>query len=131
MLVKKNCLTHDFRRDLRLLSKFIPFYNGVSLYDKRSTDYTLELDSCLTDLGGHWCNFVYHLRIPQGFMNWSIVQLEMVNILLAVKLFQTQWAGRKILVKCDNEAVVSMLRSGRIKDPYLGPVLRIFGMFLH
>ena len=53
-------------------------------------------------------------------MNWSIVQLEMVNILLAVKLFQAQWAGRKILVKCDNEAVVSVLRSGRTKDPYLG-----------
>ena len=53
-------------------------------------------------------------------MNWSIVQLEMVNILLAVKLFETQWAGRKIIIKCDNQAVVSVLRSVRTKDPYLG-----------
>ena len=41
------------------------------------------------------CDFVYHLPIPLGFMNWSIVQLEMVNILLAVKLFHAHWANKK------------------------------------
>ena len=86
-------LTPDFRRDLRWFSKFLPFYNGVSLYDHMPTDYTLEIDACLTGL---------------------------VNILLAVRLFQAHWAGRKILIKCDNEAVVSVLMSGRTKDPHLG-----------
>ena len=57
-------------------------------------------------------------------MNWSIVQLEMVNILLAVRLFQPHWAGRKVLVKCDNEAVVTVLRSGKTRDPYLGACAR-------
>ena len=57
-------------------------------------------------------------------MNWSIVQLEMVNILLAVRLFQAHWASRKVLIKCDNEAVVSVLRSGKTKDPYLGACAR-------
>ena len=57
-------------------------------------------------------------------MNCLIVQLEMVNILLAVKLFQAHWAGRKVLIKCDNEAVVSVLRSGKNKDPYLGACIR-------
>ena len=38
-------------------------------------------------------------------MNWSIVHLEMVNILLAVRLFQVQWSGRRGLIRCDNEAV--------------------------
>ena len=46
-------------------------------------------------------------------MNWSVVQLEMVNILLAVGPFQPYWAGRKVLVECDNEAVVTVLRSGK------------------
>ena len=48
---------------------------------------------------------------PLRFMIWSIVQFEILNILLAVRLFQAHWAGRKILIKCDNEAVVSVLRS--------------------
>ena len=117
-------LTPEFRRDLRWFVKFLPLYNGVSLYDHRNIDHTLELDACLTGLDGCWCNFVYHLPIPLGFMNWSIVQLEMVNILLAVRLFQKQWAGRKVLIKCDNEAVVSVLRSGKTRDPYLGACAR-------
>ena len=117
-------LTPEFRRDLRWFAKFLPLYNGISLYDHRPVDHTLELDACLTGLGGRWCDFVYHLPIPLGFMNWSIVQLEMVNILLAVKLFHAHWASKKVLIKCDNEAVVSVLRSGRTKDPYLGACAR-------
>ena len=117
-------LTPDFKRDLRWFGKFLPLYNGVSLHDHRSTDFTLELDACLTGLGGRWGKFVYHLPIQRGFMNWSIVHLEMVNILLAVRLFQTQWSGRKVLIRCDNEAVVTVLRSGKPKDPYLGACAR-------
>ena len=117
-------LTPDFRRGLRWFAKFLPLYNGVSLYDHRPIDHTLELDACLTGLGGRWCSFVYHLLIPLGFMNWSIVKLEMVNILVAVRLFQQYWAGRKVLIKCDIEAVVSVLKSGKTKDPYLGACAR-------
>ena len=57
-------------------------------------------------------------------MNWSIVQLEIVNILLAVRLFQLHWTGRKVLVKCDHEAMVTVLRSGKTRDPYLGACAR-------
>ena len=57
-------------------------------------------------------------------MNWSIVHLEMINILLSIRLFQAQWAGRKVLIKCDNEAVVTVLRSGRARDPFLGACAR-------
>ena len=94
------------------------------LYDHRPIDHTLELDVCLTGLGGRWCSFVYHLPISEGYMSWSIVHLEMVNILLAVRLFQAQWAGKKVLIKCDNEAVVTVLRSGRARDPFLGTCAR-------
>ena len=117
-------LTADFKRDLSWFGKFLPMYNGVSLYDHRPIDFTLELDACLTGLGGRWSKFVYHLPIPRGFMNWSIVHLEMVNILLAVRLFQRQWSGRRVLIRCDNEAVVTVLRSGKTRDPYLGACAR-------
>ena len=64
---QKNDLTSDFRRDLRWFGKFLPLYNGVSLYDHRLIDFTLELDACLTGLGGRWSKFVYHLPIARGF----------------------------------------------------------------
>ena len=78
---QKVMLTSDFRRDLKWFAKFLPVYNGVSLYEGRPIDVTLELDACLTGLGGHSGNFIYHLPIPMGYRNWTIVHLNMVNIL--------------------------------------------------
>ena len=117
---QKIILTSDVKCNLRWFAKFLPQHNGVSLYDHRPIGLTLELDACLTGLGGRWSIFVYHLPLVLGYMNWSIVQLEMVNILLAVRLFQPHWAGRKVLVKCDNQAVVTVHRSRKTRDPYLG-----------
>ena len=54
-------LTSDFKRDLSWFGKFLPLYNSVPLYNHRPTDFTLELDACLTGLGGRWSKFVYHL----------------------------------------------------------------------
>ena len=98
---QKITLTHEFKRDLRWFDKFLPLYNGVSLYDHRPIDHTRELDACLSGLGGRWWSFVYHLPNVEGYMSWPIVHLEMVHILLSVRLFQTQWEGKKVLIKCD------------------------------
>ena len=35
----------DFKKDLRW---FLPMYNGISMYDHKRVDATLELDACLT-----------------------------------------------------------------------------------
>ena len=102
-----------------MVCKVLPTYNGVSLYDHKPIRVTVELDAGLTGFGGHCGCYVYHLPIVRGFMNWSIVHLEMVNILIVIRLFKSLWRGRKILIKCDNEAVVSVLKTGKTQDPYL------------
>ena len=48
-----------------------------------------------------------------------MVHIEMVNILLTARLFKCHWLSRKVLIQCDNEAVVSVLRTGKTCDPYL------------
>ena len=45
-------LTPEFHRDIRWFQKFLPLYNGVSMYAHAAMDHTLELDPCLTGLGG-------------------------------------------------------------------------------
>ena len=119
---QKIALTTDFKRDLRWFAKFLPHYNGTSLYDHRPVDVTLE--PCLTGFGGRSGDLVYHLPIVRGFRNWTIVHLEMINILLAARLFKRQWSLRKVLIQCDNEAVVSVLKTGKTRDPYLGTCVR-------
>ena len=47
----------------------------------------------------------------------KIVHLEMVNIILALRVFGPMWKGKKITIKCDNDAVVKVLSHGRARDP--------------
>ena len=117
-------LTTDFKRDLQWFATFLPQYNGVSMYDHKVIDMSLELDACLTGFGGRCGRFVYHLAIPRGFRNWTIVHLEMVNILMALRLFAQLWSTRKILIQCDNLAVVTVLKSGKTRDAFLAASAR-------
>ena len=52
------------------------------------------------------------------------MHLEMVNILMAIRLFKFQWASRKVFIRCDNEAVVTVLRTGKTRDPFLAACAR-------
>ena len=70
-------LTSDFKIDLRWFATFLPRYNGISPYDHRPMDMTLDLDAYLTCFGGRCGGFVYHHAITRGFRNWTIVHLEM------------------------------------------------------
>ena len=117
-------LTTDFKRDLQWFATFLPQYNGVSMYDHKVIDMSLELDACLTGFGGRCGRFVYHLAISRGFRNWTIVHLEMVNILMALRLFAQLWSTRKILIQCDNLAVVTVLKSGKTRDAFLAASAR-------
>ena len=57
-------------------------------------------------------------------MNVTIVHLEMVNIILALRIFHPMWSGRRLAVKCDNDAVVKVLIHGRARDPFLAACAR-------
>ena len=43
----------------------------------------------------------------------------MVNILVAIRIFGPSWLQKKVLIKCDNQAVVHVLESGRTRDSFM------------
>ena len=88
------------------------------MYCHKNVDHSIELDACLDGLGAIWKNYVYHLPIPRHYMNLTIVHLEMVNALIALKAFAAHWSKCRVLIKCDNDAVVKVLTHGRTKDPF-------------
>ena len=55
----------------------------------------LHLDSCLTGKGGIFENQCYALPIPKDFNQYSIVHLEMLNIVVALKVWATQWSNKQ------------------------------------
>ena len=117
-------LTQDFKRDLRWFQRFLTQYNGISFFDHTPVDGVLELDACLTGLGGRWGSFVYHLPLAHHLKNLAIVHIEMINILVATRIFAKYWHRKHILVRCDNMAVVQVLSSGKTKDPFLAMCAR-------
>ena len=90
----------------------------------------IELHACLIGLGAVCMNQVYAIKIPKNYENYSIVHLEMLNILVALRVWTQQWATKKILLKCDNQAVVSVLNSGKTQDLALTSMARNISMML-
>ena len=99
-------LDHNFHRDLRWFQTFLNKFNCIALYDHKPVDFQVHLDACLQGLGGVFNNMVYHLPIPLGCQNLDIMHLEMINILVAVKLFGVHWKNKRVKIICDNMAVV-------------------------
>ena len=62
----------------------------------------------------------------------------MLNIVVALKFWATQWSCKKVRIKCDNMTVVEVLTSGRTKDSVLALcahniwlILAIFNISIH
>ena len=52
----------------------------------------------------------------------SIVHLEMLNILVAIRVWGVQWSARNIRIHCDNQAVVCVLTTGKTRDLTLAAI---------
>ena len=59
---------------------------------------------------------MYAIAIPLNFRQYNIAHLEMVNVVVALKLFQL-WAYKHIEIWCDNRAVVDVLSLGILSWP--------------
>ena len=117
-------LSHAFFKDLNWFNVFLHQYNGITFYDNQKIDEVIYLDACLTGLGGTFNNMVYTLPIPLNYGNFNINHLEMINIMVALKIWGHIWANKKVRIHCDNLPVVEVLNSGRARDDTLATCAR-------
>ena len=68
----------------------------MSIYDHVLAAETLELDASLTGLGATYDNFVYQLRVLKNYINMGIVNMEMLNIVVALKAVGPMWSVKRI-----------------------------------
>ena len=71
----------NFHRDLNWFQKFRPQFNGKAFLVHGLVQATTELDACLQGLGPVYMNQVFAVPIPEYCFQFSIVHLEMLNIL--------------------------------------------------
>ena len=77
-------LDHNFHRDVRLYKYFCQ--NSMALLCMTTNQLTFKCIKMSVYKGWEVC-----LPIPVGNQNLDIVHLEMINILVAVKLFEVHW----------------------------------------
>ena len=123
-------LTVEARRDINWFLKFLPTFNGVTLFDQRPVDGAIQLDASLQGLGAVWGSQIYALDVPRGYLSFQIVHLEMLNILVALRAWGSHWLHKRISIACDNEAVVYVLNSGKTKDLTLAAIARNIQLLL-
>ena len=90
--------TEKFSRDLNWFNLFLSQYNGVTFYDNLTCQAEIHLDASLTGLGAVFDNMIHSLPIEKNYMGYNIVQLEILNILAACKVWATHWANKRIKI---------------------------------
>ena len=107
-------------RDLTWLMTFLPVFNGTTTYNHCSIEQneTLHIDACLEGVGGVWKRNICLTKIPNHLKNDCRLNTthEMKNIVVALNLWGVKWSGKKVLIKTDNMAVVSICITGYTRD---------------
>ena len=121
-------LTSEFSKDIAWFNAFLIKFNGRTFFSKHFHNpvSNVYLDASLIGLGGVWMNKVYQCLVPSIDVthNVSIVHYEMINILLAIRLWAKELHNKCLCFHCDNMAVVSILNSGRGQDSLLLSIAR-------
>ena len=86
-----------------------------------STTISVEADSCLSGGGAVTGEEYYHCKYPSQITNsgLTICHPEMLNMVIAEKLWCHHWRRQNVVMYCDNSAAILTLQSGRARDPYL------------
>ena len=120
-------LTGEFYQDLDWFVKFLPYFNGVTYISKKLIDdsQSLYVDTYLTGMGAVWRDRAYAtpiVQIPNFIL--TIVHLEMLNVVIALRTWAKYWQHTKVVFFCDNLAVVHVVETNRTRDEFLALCLR-------
>ena len=84
-------------------------------------DGVFSCDANLNGCGAYYQGRYFHHQFPENIrqMKLHINALELLTLLVACKLWSSEWCGKKILVRCDNMSTVHVINAGRTKCPYM------------
>ena len=62
----------EAKRDINWFLKFLPSFNGITIFDQKPLDGFIELDASLQGLGAVWGNQVYAMDVTLGYLDFQI-----------------------------------------------------------
>ena len=127
---QKVTLGDAVKKDFRWWSKILAVFNGVELIIHNTVFCSVLGDACPMG-SGSWngeAKEYYSRRFPYDLCDpkFPIHLKEFWCCILAVRLWGHLWAGRRVAIYCDNEAVVQTIVNQKPSDPALQDCLREF-----
>ncbi len=121
----------EFHKDLAWWATYLPRYNGVTMMPLQGwspPDQVFASDACLLGCGAYNKELgqFFHADFPVYIQEAAghISSLELLTVVVACKIWGRYWAGKRILVNCDNDASVVVMNSGRTRDVFMQACLR-------
>ena len=123
-------LSPGFKSDIYWWCYFMPQYNGVSVIPRphwSDVNCIIATDACLSGCGGF--NFVahqyFHAEFPPDFLGqWSINELELLSIMLAVKVWAKHLKAERFRIHCDNTTAVAAMNLTRMRNRHVQACMR-------
>lgn len=127
-------LDRDCKAELRMWHDFLRSWNGVSIFLEAIASPAKGMDlwtdsSGTIGFGGYHRGEWFQGRWPSGIWNstdstMSMAYLELFPIVVASVLWGRGWTGKRILMHCDNQATVAIIRKGRSKVHVINELMR-------
>ena len=116
-------LSWGFKKDIGFFLQLQPLINGIHIMNKDLIAPTevVELDACLSGCGA-WCSSeFYGRRFPAKVVELEhpIAHLELLNLVVAVKLWSRWWAGHRVEIRCDNMNTCMVVMTGKSIDLFM------------
>ena len=127
----KVTLSPDFKQDVYWWVHFMPNYNGVSVIPRphwSTVNSIIATDACLSGCGGF--NFLsgeyFHAVFPSHIQHaeWSINELELLAIMVALKIWSAQLKAERFKIHCDNTTAVAAMNLSRVRNKNLQACMR-------
>lgn len=127
-------LNAGFRSDLCWWATFLAHWNGTGMLPDVSGREEVIVTS---DASGSWgCGAFwssgewFQFQWPESWRGIHITSKELLPIVMASALWGKHWQGKAVKFRCDNAAVVAIVRSGTSKDELAAQLMRCLFLFM-
>ena len=122
-------IENETKLDLIWWKNYLPRFNGVSilwLQDQLQIDFFLAMDASLIGGVAVQGKDFFHFKYSQEilFETTNIAQRELFTILIAVKIWKQQLAGKVVRLSMDSQVAMYAINKGRSKDKFTLKCLR-------
>jgi len=116
-------VTKHARRDILWWLVFLRYWSRVTIIQETRKVFHVWTDaSGKKGIGGHYNTHLFASHVPRRHRHKHINWKEMFAVLHALFLWHKHWENGKLIVHCDNRAVVDAINKKSIRGPTVNPL---------